>query len=351
MAAPDISEALASYVDAQGLSYQRLSLSYVFDCPRCGKRKLYMYRRTGYFTCWVCDGFKGRPEKALTEIVGQPIRAIRKALYPTPEIDWEAMAAARDKRCTCTRERMPGGAYVKIDDDDCQVCFGEEEEPEVVEPEEKPIPTVLWPLNWHPIDDPRSQKGAAYLAGRGISLEVARAHQIRYSPADRAIVFPVTYCGRLVGWQTRLIFNPEKGSKANTMSGMPREKVVMFENSIEGDSVVLCEGPIDAIKARLCGGAVATLGKKVSRGQIERLVELGVRRFYLALDVDAPHEAARLTRELCDAGYEVYRLQAPMPYGDLGDMPAEEVLQLYQSAPKLRRNSIWTAVRSKKVSL
>ena len=48
-------EALADFIEGSGLRYKKGSVSYILDCPRCNKEKLYIYRSTknGRFVCWV----------------------------------------------------------------------------------------------------------------------------------------------------------------------------------------------------------------------------------------------------------------------------------------------------------
>lgn len=86
---------------------------------------------------------------------------------------------------------------------------------------------------------------------------------------------------------------------------------------------------------------MATLGKKVSMGQILRLCELGMRKPYLALDADAWQESTRLNRELHGMGLEVRFLRAPAQYGDVGDMPEQEVLKLFHEAPVCTPSTIF----------
>jgi hypothetical protein len=330
---------LVEFLDAAGLSYKQNSVSFIFDCPRCRKKdKLYIRKRDGRFVCWYCaeiDGFQGRPEFALADLTATPIVQIRKALYGAEAVYGKA-------------------EFLAIDIGD---FFGNDDEIDV---DAEQIPTMRFPYgDYYPIDHPHSKKGLAYLEGRGISLEIAREYHLRFSPLKKRVVFPVEIGDRLVGWQERLItpveyWNEEKEEvvkiqKVLSSKGIPTAQTVMFANrAIGSEHVVVCEGPIDAIKAHLCGGNICTMGKAIGHGQVqtirnpERLTprdigqirHSGVRRIYLALDPDAADETTRLIREFhTDA--EVYLMQAPKPYKDLGDMPFEAVYDLFKSAKRV----------------
>lgn len=311
----DLSTQLERFIDKYGLSYNSDSVSFIFDCPRCLKPKLYMYRDSGRFVCWVCapdgaaDGFSGRPEYALAELAQVPVAKVKKFLYG-------------EKPLTNASEWVQASLAM---------LHGVEEDEDL----EASIMPITWEIDWKPIDHQHAAKGVAYLKGRGISVEVAKEYGIMYSPPKRSIAFPVTYDGKLIGYQTRVTFDVSgtKTPKSLTSEGLPRERVVMFEEKVTGDHAILGEGPTDAVKMRLCGGGIATLGKKVSRRQIERLASLGVRRFYIAQDADAWQESNRLNQELNGFGFEVRAMRAPAGYEDHGAAPEELVLDVFQKAP------------------
>lgn len=328
---------LLEFIEDSGLSYKQNTVSYIFDCPKCGKRdKLYIRKRDGKFVCWFCkeiDGFRGRAEYALVELTSTPFQDIKDALY---------------------------GTSTALDDDyfDLKLgdFFGEEDD---VDEEAVLIPEMVWPHDYYPIDHDFARGGREYLAKRGISVEMAREYGLRFAPKRRRVVFPVEIGQRLVGWQERATFSTKVWSdereewvssmKMLSSKGIPTAHTVMFSNRLRGSRhVVVCEGPIDAMKAHLCGGNVATMGKAVSLGQVKALREpaslldrrevgqlanSGVERVYLALDPDAAQETTRLVREFSDL--DVYLMHAPEPYEDLGDMPPEEVLALFHRAPRV----------------
>lgn len=316
--------ALTEIIENSGLSYKQNAVSWIFSCPRCSKKdKLYLRKRDGRFVCWYCatvEGYQGRPELALADLTGMSMSDLRYRLYG------EGLKYSAE-----------GGLKLNIKD-----FFG----PDDMVPEDlEPLPATVFPLDFYPIDHEHSARGLAYLESRGISLELAKEYDLHYHPKERRVIFPVYVDGSLIGWQARTteateVANEDTGEefkilKIRTSRGLPRDKCVMFQDRLKGsDHVVLCEGPVDAIKAHLCGGNVASMGKSVSRGQIELIRSSGVKKVYLALDPDAQAEMTRLCKEFGDL--EVYQMLAPAPYKDLGEMPLELVRHVFETATRVK---------------
>jgi hypothetical protein len=333
---------LKEVLDEAGLSYRQNSVSYIFNCPKCLKSdKLYIRKRDGRFVCWFCketDNYQGRPEFALADLMYRPIEEVRELLYGT-----QIVAAG---------ERL-----------DLQFTdfFGTGED---VDPDARIIPTRTFPYHYYQIDHVLAKRGRDYLAGRGISLEMAKEYHLRFSPIERRVIFPVELDDRLVGWQGRLVVDnrwwDEQESKwketAKVLSSkdIPVAHTVMFANRLKGSRhAVVCEGPVDALKAHLCGGNIATMGKGVTKGQVEalrdpqRLTRLdvgllqntGVERIYLALDPDAARETARLVKEF--SGLEVYTMVPPPGFKDLGEMTCEQVYESFLNAERVRTGRLF----------
>lgn len=324
-------ERLKDLVESSGLSYRQNSQSWIFTCPRCDKHhKLYLRKRDGRFVCWYCkeiSNFKGRAEYALTELLGMPIQEIRTRLYG-------------EEHENKTFEELLDIRLVDFFSDD----------DEVTEDVTADLPTVAWPYDYVPLDDPRAAKGLKYMVEeRGVSLEVATAYGLRYSPKARRVGFPVVWQGRMIGYQARAIFKTEwvdedgevkKTPKMLSTKGMRRELLLMFGDSLKGsEHAVVCEGPIDAIKAHLCGGTVATMGKAVSNAQIKIIRDSGVKRVYLALDPDAAPEMHRIVTALGDL--ELFQLLPEPGFKDLGEMTPEAVLRQFHRAPSISPGQIF----------
>lgn len=324
-------ERLQEIIEESGLSYRQNTVSWIFDCPRCNKpSKLFIRKRDGRFICWYCastGSYQGRPEFALADLLQTSVSDVRVRLYGTATALADGLGFAA----------VLADFFGEGDEVDADIELGAA----------AAIPTVTWPHNYLPLDHRHAATGVAYLEGRGVPVAVAREYGIRYCPATTSVVFPVMLGDRLVGWQTRQTkptrwWDEEKGEyvealKTNTMTGTPKGRVVMFAPRLVGsEHVVLCEGPVDALKAHLCGGNVATMGKGVQLGQREFVRSHGVRRVYLALDPDA----ASSIRELCEdfADLDVFLMEPPKGYGDIGEMPLAEVKELFDRAPRVSRS-------------
>ena len=319
---------LKELIEGSGVAFRSNSVSFIFTCPRCHKKdKLYIRKTNGQFICFVCkeeSGFSGRPEFALAEILCQPIHEIRVKLYGEATV--KDYATLNLKLNTFGNEEP-------------------EEESEIV------IPEVCWGWSQYEIDHQHATQGASYLERRGISTSIAKEYGIRYNSVERSITFPITYKGRMVGWQTRIIdsdrvWMEELGkhvhiTKSLTSKNLPKHLCVMFEHRLEGsDHAVLCEGPIDALKAHQCGGNIATMGKLVSRPQIELMKSHGVSKVYLALDPDASKEVGQLAQDLKE-DFELYDMRPPAPHKDLGEMEMGAVLELFKTAPKVKPGQLF----------
>jgi hypothetical protein len=317
-------EVLQRFIKESGISYKQNGRSYLFTCPRCSKKnKLYIDRIKGSFICWKCavDGFKGRPEFALSALTGRSVASIKEILYG----DGNANATL----------------YLDIEIKD---FFDDNDE---IDPDATPLPTMDWPVDYYPIDDPKSARGVEYLKGRGIPLWLAKQYGLRYCPVRRRVGFPISLGSSLYGYQERLVIPEEwvdengeiqKIPKVLTSSSTPKDKTLMFWDRLRGtDHAVLCEGPVDAIKAHFCGGNVCAMGKNVSEEQINALLNAGVKKLYLALDPDAASDVQRIV----DGHFgdvEMYMMVAKgsgNEKADLGAMGFEEVYELFLGAPKI----------------
>ncbi len=342
------SDKLLEFLEESGLSYKQNTVSFIFDCPKCSKKdKLYIRKRDGRFICWYCaeiEGYKGRPEIALADLTQRPIAVVKAAIYRT--------ASATDE-----------------DYFDVQLSgfFGDGD---AIDEDVVTIESVNWPWNYYPIDHTFAARGADYLKGRGIDLELAKEYGLRYAPTDRRVIFPVELGSRLVGWQARLViphqnWNEElqdyvTAQKMLSSKGIPTAHTVMFSNRLRGSKhVVVCEGPIDAMKAHACGGNIATMGKAVSQGQVKMIrdpelltrkeiglmANAGIERIYLALDPDAARETTRLIQDFCDL--DVFVMHPPKPYKDLGDMTLDGVRDLFLNARKVSTANIFVHFETK----
>lgn len=302
---------------------RRSKTTWLFACPMCGTHACKMYAATGFFTCFFCrhvNGMHGPADLYLAKALGIPQREAHVRLYGASG--------------TPLRLRLPAPVFTVPEED-------EQELP----------PARPWDYHHYPIDHAFAERGAEYLAGRGISVEIAKQYGIRYSPPERRVYFPITWRGEQIGWQGRLVIpdwwiDPETGKKRygiKAMTDLPpgwRDRLLMFQDRlVPGGHAVLGEGPVGTIKAHLCGGNVASMGKVVSQAQIQILKDEGIKTLYLALDDDAPAETMRVVRQV--AGWMDTRRIAVLPdRDDTGEMSFEEVYEAFRTARPIRPWSV-----------
>ena len=314
-------EQLEKLIKESGIPYKPGSRSFLLDCPRCNKkRKLRILRHNGAFVCWSCketDNFKGWADVAMSEILGRPIQEIRAKIYDGA---------------------LPPGNVLDFE--------LEEFENDLIDlPAEKVVLDELeFPHDFIPIGNKAAAKGLEYLRSRDITLAVAERYGIQYCPPSKRVVFPVIANHRLVGWQARSIVSDGR-PKILTSPGLRREYVLMFQDNLIGAKhAVVCEGPVDAIKADLCEGNVATMGKAVSKGQLEVIRGYGIKLVYLALDPDAAEEVNRLAFELGDM--ETRLLLPPEGKKDLGECSFFEVYEAFKDAQPFMSGNLLISLRA-----
>jgi hypothetical protein len=324
---------LSQYIKDLGLSYKETSQSFIFNCPLCGgKDKLYVRKSDGKFRCFRCvteNGFSGNAEYALIELTDIPLNIVKKTLYGNSQ----HQASFLD---------------LKLED-----FFDEEEDVNEIPEAKGCLPELTWPYHCIPILHPGSRNGLDYLQRRGIPLEIADLYGIRYSPENRAVVFPVYVGTSLLGWQYRTIDKTRamvddkvvERPKAWSSPNLPRDKVFMFSNRlINAQAAVLCEGPIDALKCHLFGnGNICAMGKSISAAHVSTLLRSGIKTVYVGLDNDAFAELDPLMSKIGD-DINLYRIQVPDVKGekaDLGSLSMEEAYKVIMASEKMRRNRLY----------
>jgi hypothetical protein len=319
-----------------GIEFRETGQSFKFDCPRCQKKeKLYIRKKDGRFRCFYCvttENFQGRAEYALTELLSASLRDLRLKLYGND-----------------VPEQVQ---YLELELED---PWGEDED-EFSFDVAPVIKEICWPPDFVGMDQPESfVKGARYLHGRGITPEHVEVYDIKFSPVDQRVIFPVKIDDKLIGWQARYIGITERYDEdLQRWIRIPKiltsdslrdtgNRYLMFQDRLKGsEHCVLAEGPVSAIKAHLCGGNVAAMGKGVSKLQMQTITRM-CRKLYIALDPDAGEDIARLAHEYSD-DLEIYLLQPPSKYEDLGDAPQEEVYEAFKTATPEPRGKLYISL-------
>ena len=314
-------QALADLIESSTLQFKKSATSYIFDCPRCQRKdKLYVHRQRGSFICFYCaeiDGYRGRPEFALSDLLGLSLSEIRAKLYGTT-----------DRPADATPDFSVPNFF-----DDYTVPA------DVIEPG----PAFKMPAEFFPIDCEYSKPGVEYLAKRGVPLEIAREYGLKYWAQQRRVVFPVQKIAsrQLCGYQGRAIF--DANLKILSSKEIPRGESLIFADRITDSHVVLTEGPFDAIKAHYCGGNVAAMGKVVNEQQLELILARGVKKIYLALDPDASQEMSLLVQRIGGRA-EVFHMRPPDGCKDFGEATFEQVKKAFDNAEPVNPLSLFVYV-------
>lgn len=288
-------------------------LELIVRCPKCGKRKLSINAHSGFYQCWH-----------------------------------GCMTGHIDKLLGSLNELKRAAAIEAI-----------QQPAEPVLPPNSVMPGSLVPLHTLSTQHP----AITYIRQRGFDpVELNDIFGVRYCVSGRifgrifdttgTLVFPIWMNGALLGWQSRLLYTPDKMTpdecaamgfqkdsdgdymkppKYFTSPGLLKGRVMMnFDWARRSDVIVVCEGPFDAIAVGRC--AVATLGKGVSEYQI-RLIKAYWKAAIILLDPgDADKEMAAMERSLRMSLPVVVKVDLK-GYKDAGETPREEIWrQIYITA-------------------
>ena len=210
-------------------------------------------------------------------------------------------------------------------------------------------PGVLVPLH----ELPDTHQAIVYIRNRGFDpARLERLYGVAYCldgksfaggvfNTSNTIAIPLYEDGRTVGWQCRLLYNPDsltedecaafgfrkkengrylRPPKYFTSPGLQKSTILFNQDWARGSEVVVVtEGVFDALSVGLCG--VATLGKQVSDEQVKKLSRW--RLVVLLLDPDAASDQDRLARRFpSDVLVVSVRLSG---YKDAGECPRDEL--------------------------
>lgn len=278
-------------------------LELVVKCPVCGKRKLNVNPKKGIYKCWH-GCMSGMVYNMFDEVQLAKIEAETASKREAPK----------------DLGFQPPGELVSL----------------MELPAEHPATTYLRDRGFDPLVLDKVY-GMRY-------CRIGRKYMQGRFDTSNTIVIPFYFNGVAVGWQSRLLYNPddlpddvcevlgferdakgkfERPPKYFTMPGIDKGKLLWnFDWARQGDLVVVCEGIFDAMAVGRC--AVATFGKSVTDAQIA-LFKSYWKLVVLLLDPgDAEPDMIRITRALRAGGaYPVYVMLKG--YKDAGEAPRMEI--------------------------
>lgn len=205
---------------------------------------------------------------------------------------------------------------------------------------------VPWPAkDCFPLEFPECSQGHRYLIGRGIPVEVAKKYGIMYNLVTDRVVIPIVQDGVCLGWQARATYDVNKKYRMMNNEGYSRGMTLMFHDNLLGsEHAVICEGPFDAMKFDKVGGNVSTMGASVTDDQIQLIIDSGVKKVYLAMDMDnaGDQSTTSIIDRLGLVKFQIYKVSLPQSCvarcdakgskADFGECTFEECEEAIRSA-------------------
>jgi len=114
------------------------------------------------------------------------------------------------------------------------------------------------------------------------------------------------------------------------------EDGVFYGIETDGDHLFLLKDFTVVHNCDMIGGNVASMGKIVTKHQIQLLRHLGIKKIYLGLDPDALDETIKLVQKYEDE-FDLYLMEPSKGHKDLGEMTFEEVLEQYSVAKRINK--------------
>lgn len=169
-----------------------------------------------------------------------------------------------------------------------------------------------------------------YIKKRGFSVERFSRYGIGYGTMGDTygyLIIPFYYQGQLKYYNARKVIGngPRYNNPDKDITGLGKQFIIFNHDALEMyRSVFICEGALNALT--LGDRAIATMGKAVSRYQINELLKAPCERYIILLDPDAKKYAVELALKL--VAYKRVKVVF-LPEGkDCNDLGCKEVLKL-----------------------
>lgn len=143
----------------------------------------------------------------------------------------------------------------------------------------------------------------SYMSSRGFTIEELSTHGIGYvateGPFFGYLIIPYYYKGTLRYYNARNVIGqgPRYNNPNKDITGLGKEFIIFNQDALDMySSVFICEGAINALT--MGDRAIATMGKAVSRYQLNGLIKSPCQRYIILLDFDAQKYAIDLALKL-----------------------------------------------------
>ena len=313
-----IYDSILAALQASGRSFKQTRRSLVIDCPACGKEdKCYILKEKGHGICFVCStkwSVRGLVS-VLMGISGQEAEARLRGYTGDNKFDED------------TQQKLVL-ALVPSTKGTSEITDADFEDTEI------PYEEFYFDPNF--VDVWKSERAISYLIQRGCTDEsIWIRWDLKYHAGLDAVVAPISMFGTKIGYQARFITPRDPKFRMKTSPGLPRDRALMnYDTAYKMNSVIVVEGIFDCLKTDLQKhgyGSIATMGKVISKGQIDLMNAMPAKTIYLALDRDA-HDLIPELYSALKGTKEIFRLLPPKDRKDFGECSEEEVLQALETA-------------------
>lgn len=198
-------------------------------------------------------------------------------------------------------------------------------------------------------DSTLSRTFRSYVKSRGFTPEALSRHGVGYITKGDLfgyLIIPFYYNGVLKYYNARKVIGngPRYNNPTKDITGLGKEFIIFNHDALDMyKSVYICEGAINALTIGDRG--VATMGKSISRYQLNQFIKSSVSHFIILLDPDAKAQAIDLALKLVP--FKKVKVVILPDDTDVNDLGKSETLKLvyktryqdYQDLIRLR-NSI-----------
>lgn len=169
-----------------------------------------------------------------------------------------------------------------------------------------------------------------YVIKRGFNPNELARHGVGYCTKGEYfgyLIIPFYTEGKLRYWNARLVIGsgPRYNNPPKDITGLGKEFLIYNSDALGlYNQVFICEGAINALT--MGDNAIATMGKSISRYQVNELIKAQAKRYIILLDPDAKDKAIDLALKLVNfkSVKVVY-----LPEGkDCNDIQRKEVMKL-----------------------
>jgi len=187
-----------------------------------------------------------------------------------------------------------------------------------------------------------------YVKKRGFDIGSFSRYGIGYGttqPFYGYLIIPFYYKGQLKYYNARNVIGkgPRYNNPDKDITGLGKQFIIFNHDALEMyRSVFICEGALNALTMGDRG--IATMGKVVSKYQLNELIKAPCQRYIILLDFDAQKYAIELALKLIQ--YKKVKLVLFEDNRDVNDLGRKETLKLiyntryqsYQELVKLRNS-------------